>query len=120
MLRNGGYYAVKFRNGFVPVKLFAITESDDRVIFHITIFSGLYDHTKDIPAPDEHDFLVEHVAVTADVLDHEITELLGEMPVYPDEENVYRIWRDDWNNGQAIFYCLPFAELLPILCKGEK
>lgn len=120
MLHNGGYYAVQFQNGYVPIKLFAITDSEKQIIFHITIFSGLYERITDIPLPDEHAFLIEHVAVTADTLDHEILELLREMPIYPEEENMYRIWRDEWNNGQAIYYSVPFRDLLPLLCKGEK
>ncbi len=118
MLNSGGYYAVAYKNGFVPVKIFAITETEATTLYHITIFTGLYDRIEQIPPPDEHDYLVEHVAVVARIFEQEILHFMQNYPVFADEENLYRIWKDDWNNTQAVYYALRFEELLPALCAG--
>ena len=119
MIMIGGYYAVHYKQGYVPVKVIAITQLETGMVYHVSIFKGLYDKPENIPGPEEHDYLLEQAAVSAAKFDKEKTILLQQYPVYADEENIYRIWLDEWNNREAGFYSLTFSELLTVLIKDH-
>ncbi|TYB31996.1 MAG: hypothetical protein FXF47_01260 [Candidatus Mcinerneyibacterium aminivorans] len=112
MNKRGDILAYKYRNkGYIPVKILAISQLEEKRLYHLMFFRGIFEDTASINI-NELELFIPHVAITEKVFKEENMKKIGEQKVYYDEELRYKNWLTEWNHKSGEYFDIPIIDIL--------
>jgi|MTBAKSStandDraft_2_1061841.scaffolds.fasta_scaffold03081_6 hypothetical protein len=115
---TGAFYATPYKGGYLAFKVFAVTLTDEGAIIHITLYAALFDRPEDVVLTEETPLFMAHLPIREEVLAPGALHV-SQGSVFPEEEQVYKNWLMEWNEGAASICAVPLAELLDELISSK-
>ncbi len=117
MFKEGLYAYYYKKSGWIPVRLFAVTETEKKTIVHLSCYALLFDKPEEVHISAESPLMAEHIPMNGAYFRE--LELVREEARYPDEEFLYKQWLEQWNDGKEHYYSAELGFILEELAKGE-
>ncbi|HPE29234.1 MAG TPA: hypothetical protein PLJ93_02665 [Candidatus Mcinerneyibacteriales bacterium] len=117
-MNTGALYAIPYKEGFLAFKVFAVTLTDEASIIHIILYAALFDRPEDVVVTEETPLFMAHLPIREDVL-APLALPVSQGSVFPEEEQIYKNWLTEWNEGAASICAVPLAELLDGLLSSK-
>ena len=112
MNKRGDVLAYKYRDkGFIPIKILAISQLEDKKLYHLMFYRGIFEDVDNINL-NELKIFIPHVAITEKVFEEENLKKIGEQKVYYDEELRYKNWLKEWNHESGNYFDIPIIDIL--------
>jgi len=117
-MKPGSLYATPYKGGYLAFKVFAVTLTDDASIIHITLYAALFDRPEEVTVTEATPLFLEHLPIREEYLAPDAIPV-SEGSVFPEEEQVYKNWLTDWNEGATSICAIPLGELLDGLISAK-
>ncbi|HPJ70256.1 MAG TPA: hypothetical protein PLF44_05190 [Candidatus Mcinerneyibacteriales bacterium] len=117
-MKTGSLYAIPYKGGYLAFKVFAVTLTDEASIIHITLYAALFDSPEEVAVTRETPLFLAHLPIREEFLAPHAT-LVSEGDVYSDEEQIYKNWLAEWNEGLASICSIPLGNLLDELISAK-